>query len=85
MNPEATSEQNAHILDAIMTSPEIRDYTFVDQDAAYEEFKDIFSDTPELVEVVTPEVMPPSYRVVPVDPDADVVAELAGRSRGDRV
>ena len=61
MNPEATSEQNANILDAIMTSPEIQDYTFVDQDAAYEEFKDIFSDTPELVEVVTPEVMPPSW------------------------
>ena len=82
MNPDATSEQNANILDAIMTSPEIQDYTFVDQDAAYEEFKDIFSDTPELVEVVTPEVMPPSYRVVPVDPDADVVAELAGQFEG---
>ncbi len=26
--------------------------------------------------------MPPSYRVVPVDPDADVVAELAGQFEG---
>ncbi len=82
MNPEATAEQNANILDAITTSPEIRDFTFVDQEAAYEEFKDIFADTPELVEVVTPEVMPPSYRVVPVDPDADVVEELAGQFDG---
>ena len=82
MNPEATAEQNANILDAINTSPEIRDFTFVDQDEAFEEFKDIFSDTPELVEVVTPEVMPPSYRVVPVDPDADVVEELANQFDG---
>ena len=82
MNPDATSEQNANILDAITTSPEIRDFTFVDQAAAYEEFKDIFADTPELVEVVTPEVMPPSYRVVPVDPDADVVEELASQFEG---
>ncbi len=82
MNPEATAEQNANILDAINTSPEIRDFTFVDQDEAYEEFKDIFADTPELVEVVTPEVMPPSYRVVPVDPDADVVEELANQFQG---
>lgn len=45
MNPEATPEQNANILDAITTSPEIRDYEYVDQNAAYEEFKEIFSDT----------------------------------------
>ena len=82
MNPEASAEQNANILDAINTSPEIRDFTFVDQAAAYEEFKEIFADTPELVEVVTPEVMPPSYRVVPVDPDADVVEELANQFNG---
>ncbi|MEM9203035.1 MAG: permease-like cell division protein FtsX [Actinomycetota bacterium] len=82
MNPEATAEQNANILDAITTSPEIRDFTFVDQNAAYEEFQEIFSDTPELIEVVTPEAMPPSYRVVPVDPDADVVEELANQFTG---
>lgn len=82
MNPEATQEQNDVILDAINSSPEIRDFQFVDQEAAFEEFKDIFADTPELIEVVTPEVMPPSYRIVPVDPDADVVQELANQFIG---
>ncbi len=82
MNPEATPEQNDNILDAISTSPEIRSHEYVDQAAAYEEFKDIFADTPELVEVVTADVMPPSYRVVPVDPDADVVEELANQFVG---
>ena len=82
MDPEASSEQDGAILEAINTSPEIRDFTYVDQVEAYEEFKDIFSDTPELVEVVSPDVMPPSYRIVPVDPDADVVEELAGQFEG---
>lgn len=82
MNPEATSEQNDTVLEAITGSAEIRDYEYVDQDAAYDEFKEIFADTPELIEVVTPEVMPPSYRVVPVDPDADVVEELARQFQG---
>ena len=82
MNPEATPEQNDTVLEAITGSAEIRDYEYVDQDAAYDEFKEIFADTPELIEVVTPEVMPPSYRVVPVDPDADVVEELARQFQG---
>ncbi len=82
MDPEASPEQDGAILEAISTSPDIRDYTYVDQDQAYEEFKEIFADTPELVEVVSPDVMPPSYRVVPVDPDADVVEELASQFEG---
>ncbi len=82
MDPDASAEQDSAILEAISTSPEIRDHEYVDQDAAYEEFKDIFSDTPELVEVVSADVMPPSYRVVPVDPDADVVQELASQFEG---
>ncbi len=79
MNPDATEEQNAGVLDAINNSPAIREYQFVDQAAAFEEFKEIFADTPELIEVVSPEVMPPSYRIVPVDPDADVVEEMASQ------
>ena len=79
MDPEATLEQDANIRTSIDESPAIKSWTYVDQDAAYEEFKDIFADTPELVEVVTADVMPPSYRVVPENPDADVVEELAGQ------
>jgi len=82
MDPEASPEQDGAILEAISTSPDIRDHTYVDQNEAYEEFKEIFADTPELVEVVSPDVMPPSYRIVPVDPDADVVEELASQFEG---
>ncbi len=82
VNPGASTEQQNAISDAVSTSPQIRDFTYVDQQEAYEEFKELFAETPELIEVVTLDVIPPSYRVVPADPDADVVEELASQFRG---
>ena len=82
IDPEASPEQDNTIRTTIDESPAIKDWTYVDQEAAYEEFKEIFADTPELIEVVSADVMPPSYRVVPEDPDADVVRELAGQFEG---
>ena len=82
MQPDATAEQDANIRDSIDTSPAIRQWVYVDQTQTYEEFREIFADTPELIEVVSPDVLPPSYRVVPENPDADVVAELSGQFVG---
>lgn len=82
MNPDASVEQDAAIQEALSSSPQIQGHTYVDQLETFEEFKELFADTPEMIEVVTPEAMPPSYRVVPLDPDADVVAELANQFRG---
>lgn len=82
MQPDATAEQDANIRDSIDTSPAIREWVYVDQNQTYQEFREIFADTPELIEVVSPEVLPPSYRVVPTNPDPDVVAELSGQFVG---
>ncbi len=40
---------------------------FLDQEAAYDEFHDLFADSPELVASVRPEDLPPSFRVDLVD------------------
>lgn len=40
---------------------------FVDQQAAYDEFQELFADSPELVASVRPEDLPPSFRVDLVD------------------
>ena len=77
MNADALSEQDAAIRNVLDTSPAIAEYTYIDKAAAYQEFRELFSDKPELVESVTPDIMPPSYRIVPENPDADSVAELA--------
>ena len=77
MNPDADADQDAAIRHVLDSSPAIESYTYIDKAAAYDEFETLFSDKPELVESVTPDVMPPSYRIVPSDRSAPNVSELA--------
>ena len=57
-------------------TPTSRDITYVDQDETYEEFKRIFEGQTELIETVSPEVLPPSFRVAPETKDPEVVKAL---------
>ena len=82
MNPDATPEQDQRIRTRLDESGAIASWDYVDQAETFEEFKDLFADTPELIDTVTPEILPPSYRVVPSDPDADVVEELGQQFLG---
>ena len=81
MDPEASAEQDANIR-ASLDNPAIAGWTYINQAATYDEFKELFADTPEMIDVVTADMLPPSYRVVPRNPDADVVEELAGQFDG---
>lgn len=83
MLPDADADQDAAIRRAIDGSPAVASFTYVNQDEAFVEFSQMFADSPELIETVTAADLPPSYRVVPTDPDADVVAEL-GRQFDNR-
>ena len=82
MNAEASPEQLAAIQDDLLTSPEVSRVTFFDQDDAFREFKELFEGTPEIIETVSPEVLPPSYRVVPAETNAALVEALAGQYEG---
>ena len=53
----------------LKTMPEVKTLSYVGQEAAFEEFKTMFADQPDLVESVTPSDLPPSYRVVPKQPE----------------
>ena len=81
MDPDASAEQDANIRDSL-DNPGIASFTYVDQAATYEEFRDLFADVPEMLDVVTADKLPPSYRVVPSNPDADVVQELVRQFDG---
>ena len=65
MLPEATPEQSQAVERELSQMPEVKESKFVDQNAAFEEFKQMFANSPDLVESVTPVDLPPSYRVVP--------------------
>ncbi|MET0902166.1 MAG: permease-like cell division protein FtsX [Acidimicrobiales bacterium] len=76
LQPESTQEQKDSVRADLEANPDVRDVTYVDQDETYEEFKRIFEGQTQLIETVSPEVLPPSYRVAPVTKDPDVVRAL---------
>ena len=44
------------------------------REKAYAEFKELFRDSPEMIESVTPEILPASYRVEPLDKSSETVS-----------
>ena len=83
LNPNATEDQRVAIETSLEDNPEVREATFVDKDETYEEFKRLFQETPQLIETVTPEILPPSYRVAPQVTDPEVVQALGDQFEGD--
>ena len=76
MNPNATDAQIEAVRTELDDNPQVRDAEFCDQQCAYEEFQELFADDPALANSVTPEILPPSFRVKPVDADSDAVEAL---------
>ncbi len=65
MKPDVTPEQISAIEHQLRAMPEVKRVRFVSKDAAYAEFKKLFANSPDMVETVTPDNLPPSFRVVP--------------------
>lgn len=71
LNPDVAPSQKDAVetqLEAIKGT-EVRRYNFVDKEAAYEEFQTMFSGQPDFIESVSAEDLPPSFRVVPREPE----------------
>jgi cell division transport system permease protein len=79
MNADASDEQDTAVRESLEASPAVDEWIYVDQEQAYEEFQELFSRSPEMVEAVTPDILPPSYRVVPADPDAEAIRALGAQ------
>jgi len=65
MQPDATPAQSDTVERQLSQMPEVKKVTYVGQDTAYDEFKRMFANEPDMVESVTAKDLPPSYRVVP--------------------
>jgi cell division transport system permease protein len=85
LQPESTSEQHDQVARLIGTATDAEVVRFLDQRATYDEFRDLFADSPEIVESVTAEILPPRFELsvagpLPVDAIADTLrAEPAVR------
>lgn len=73
LHPGADESDRAAVLDALEASRGLGPIAYVDQQEAYEEFRRMFADDPELVGSVDVADLPPSYRAE-ADSKADAIA-----------
>jgi len=83
LNPDVATTQRDGLQAELAAMPEVRKVTFVDQETAYDEFKQMFSNSPDMVESVTAKDLPPSFRVVPREPElVETVGERFTKREG---
>jgi cell division transport system permease protein len=83
MNPTASQEQLNSVERKLASNPDVRTVNFVDKAGAFEEFKQLFPDSPEMTEAVTVDAMPPSFRVAPSTSDAVLIDNLGRQFQDD--
>jgi cell division transport system permease protein len=73
-----TDEQRAALQDSIDTNPEVDDYRFVDVDESHDEAMRLFERNAAMRERLEadPEMVPPSYRIVPATKQASTINNL---------
>jgi cell division transport system permease protein len=83
MDPEIQEPQRAAIETALTDNPEVDRFEYVNKEEAFEDFKDLFKDRPEMVDTIEPKVLPTSFRVVPVNPDIASITALRHQYEND--
>ncbi|GAA3771698.1 permease-like cell division protein FtsX [Micromonospora maritima] len=63
LRQEITDQQRIDLHEALGADPLVRSVTFQSHDEAYARFKEIYKDSPDLVDAVTPEQIPESFQV----------------------
>jgi len=67
LQPDVTPNQQQALARQLQGNAEVKKVRYVDKPAAYTEFKQMFANTPDLVNSLTVNDMPPSFRVVPTN------------------
>ena len=80
LNPQVTDNETSAIHAELTSTPGVKDFHFVDKQHAYQEFREIFGNNNDIVTVLTPADMPPSFRVVPTR--AQDISELGRQFSG---
>src|ERR671916_1364382 len=65
MKPEASPPESEAVDRQLKAMPEVRRYHYVSKPEAFDEFKKIFANEPDVRDAITVDQIPPSYRVVP--------------------
>jgi len=77
MNADASSSQIDSLRKQLDESPQIAQITYLNHSQSFAQAKRLFSDEPELLQVLEPRDLPTSFRVKPKNPDAKIVEDVA--------
>lgn len=69
IDKNAPQQQIDAISAELNSSPDVRKVNFVDKQAAYDEAQTLFAGQPDVLESLTVDAMPPSFRVTPTEPE----------------
>ncbi len=76
MSPDAVPENVESVRNFLDTSPTVRQATYVNQENTFVEFQQYYSEQPEVLDLVEPEQLPTSFRVVPAIADLALIRSL---------
>jgi cell division transport system permease protein len=76
-----TEEQRSELLADLRATPQVQEVFYESQEEAFQRFQEQFEDSPDLVENVTPDALPESFRVKLEDPTQFEVVASAFRDR----
>ena len=81
LNRDVTPEERDSIQRDLLAMPEVASVQYESKQEAFESFKELFRDEPEIVEATTPDALPESFRVKLKDPNQfEIVSDrLQGR------
>ena len=65
MNPSASDAEIAAVKAKLEGDPNVRTFRYLDKQAAFKEFKQIFARNPDITRDITANDLPPSFRVAP--------------------
>lgn len=65
MKPDASQAESDAVDRQLKSMPEVKSYHYVSKPEAFDEFKKIFANEPDVRDSLTVDQIPPSYRVVP--------------------
>jgi cell division transport system permease protein len=82
VRPDATPEQQQVIEEALRSQPTVIDVDqlrFLDQQESYEEARRLFAGDPSTLALLTPQITPSQWKVVPATDDADLLQALGAQ------
>jgi cell division transport system permease protein len=76
LNPDIPGEQLDALRNQLNTHPQIKSYEYLGPEEAYADFVAVMDNRPELIDALTPETVPTSFRVKPIEGDQNLVEQL---------